>query len=177
MGRWRDRSCSGVFSNLRRTFHQHQIFSIRYYASHGWDQPISALSASFFRIIAAEVIVRALAFLFSKVSVLVLLLRLFSQSRTLRYLFYFGILWASITLIIVLVAEGTLCAPRHDETGVSLTLIMRCRSGMTWGVAPGALNVILIFYILALPIPFLWRLETGRKKKISAISVFMTGFM
>ena len=77
----------------------------------------------------------------------------------------------------VLVAEGTLCAPRHDETGVSLTPIMRCGSGITWGIAQGALNMLLNFYILALPIPFLWRLETGRKKKNGAISVFMTGFM
>ena len=152
------------------------IISVRDYARHGWDQPISAFEAKFFKIIAAEVIIGALAFLFSKVSVLLLLLRLFSQSRTLRYLAYFGILWASITSIMVLVAGGTLCAPRHDESGVGLAVIMRCRSGITWGVAQGALNMALNFYIFALPIPFLWRLRTGHRKKIGALAVLMMGF-
>lgn len=170
MGRWRDRYCSGVFSNIRRTFHQHQILCKTRLGSANLcliGQLLQDYRCRDHRPSPSLPVLQSLR----------PLLRLFSQSRTLRYLVYFGILWASIILLIVLVAEGTLCAPQHDETGVSLTLIMRCRSRMTWGVAQGALNMVLNFYILALPIPFLWRLETGRKKKIGAISVFMTGFI
>lgn len=153
------------------------IISIRDKARHGWDQPISAFTARFFRILAVEIIIGALAFLFSKVSILILLLRLFSSSRTLRYLVYFGLLWATITSIIVMVAGGILCAPRHDESNGDLTLIMRCAHETTWALVQGVLDVALNFFILFLPLPIIYKMEMGQKKKIGVIAILMTGLM
>lgn len=153
------------------------IISIRGKARHGWDQPISAFTARFFRVLAVEIIIGALALLLSKASILLLLLRYSSSSRTLRYLVYFGLLWATITSIIVMVAGGIFCAPRHDESNAGLTLITRCAREDTWILVQGVLNMALNFFILLLPAPIIYKMEMGQKKKIGVVTIFMTGLM
>lgn len=153
------------------------IISTKNYARHGWDLPISAYTAGYFKIILSETIIAALGFLFSKVSVLLLLFRLFSPTRKFRYLVFIGIIWATTISLTTSVVAGALCAPWPGESFSSLTVARRCTHQGIWAVVQGALNVALDFYILYLPIPLVWQLQMGQRRKIGVTAIFMTGFM
>ncbi len=146
-------------------------------ARHGWDQPISAYTASYFKIIFSETIVAALGFLFAKNSILFLLFRVFSPTRTYRYMIYGGVVWATIISLTSVVVAGALCAPRSGESFGSMAVAKRCTHEDIWAVVQGSLTVVLDFYILYLPIPIVWKLQMGLKKRIGVIAIFMTGFM
>lgn len=153
------------------------IVSTKDDARHGWDFPISAFTASYLKAILSETIIAALGFFFSKVSVLLLLFRLFSPTQSSRYLVYIGIIWASLISLTTLAVAGALCAPWSGESFGSVPTFERCTHQVTWAVAQGALNTILDFYILYLPIPMVWKLNMGQRRKIGVTAIFMTGFM
>lgn len=153
------------------------VISTKENARHGWDLPVSALTASYFKIILSESIIAALGFLFSKVSVLLLLFRLFSPTRNFRYLVYIGIVWATVISLVTLVVAGALCVPWPGESFSSLTVVERCTHQETWAVVQGPLNMLLDFYILYLPIPMVWKLQMGQRRKIGVTAIFMTGFI
>ncbi|KAL9630535.1 MAG: hypothetical protein Q9164_006366 [Protoblastenia rupestris] len=153
------------------------IISIKDNARHGWDLPISGYTASYSKVILPEIIFIALGFLFSKVSILLLLFRLFSPTQKFRYLIYVGITWATLISLTSLITAGALCAPRSGESFSSLTVAERCSRQKTWAVVQGALNMSLDFYILYLPIPMVWKLQMEQKRKIGVTAIFMTGFM
>ncbi|CAF9916812.1 MAG: hypothetical protein ALECFALPRED_010874 [Alectoria fallacina] len=153
------------------------IVSTKDDARHGWDFPISAFTASYLKAILSETIIAALGFFFSKVSVLLLLFRLFSPTQSSRYLVYIGIIWASLISLTTLAVAGALCAPWSGESFGSVPTFERCTHQVTWAVAQGALNTILDFYILYLPIPMVWKLNMGQRRKIGVTAIFMTGFI
>ncbi|CAD6577266.1 MAG: hypothetical protein ASARMPREDX12_008289 [Alectoria sarmentosa] len=153
------------------------IISTKDNARHGWDLHISAYTASYLKIILSETIIAALGFFFSKISVLLLLFRLFSPTQSFRCLVYIGIIWASLILLTSLAVAGALCAPWSGESFGSLPTFERCTHQETWAVAQGALNTILDFFILYLPIPMVWKLNMGQRRKIGVTAIFMTGFI
>ena len=153
------------------------IVDIKDYARHTWDLPISAYTSHVFKIILSAIIIGSLGLLFAKLSILLLLFRLFSPNRGLRYSIYAGILWATLISLTSVIVAGALCAPRRGEAFVSLTLIGRCKHQDTWAVVQGSLNVALDFYILYLPIPAVWKLQMGMNRKISVLASFMTALM
>lgn len=153
------------------------IVNTRDNARHGWDLPISAFTAGYFKIILSETIIAALGLLFSKLSILLLLFRLFSPTQTFRYLVYTAIVWATLISSVTIVVASALCTPRSGESFGSLTVVERCSHQQTWAVVQGALNMPLDFYILYLPIPMVWKLQMRPKRKIGVTAIFMTGFM
>lgn len=153
------------------------IIHTRDHSRHGWDLPISAFTSTFFKIILAETLVCALSIFLSKLSILLLLYRLFAVDKKFRYCVYIGILWVSLILIATVVVVLVLCVPRSGEAFSSLQVVERCTHQDIWAVIQGPLNVLLDFYILYIPIPILWKLKLGQRKKIGVIAIFMTGFM
>lgn len=138
----------------------------RNYARHTWDLPISSLETiSNTRMMFAESTTKALSLLFSKVSILILFFRIFSVSQRLRYAIYFGIFTTALACALSIVVTAVNCP--SDS----------CSTPFKWAVAKGTLNVFLDFYILGLPIPTLWKLNMGMKKKVGAIGIFITGLM
>lgn len=153
------------------------VIATRDDARHGWDLPISAYTAGYFKIILCETIIAAIGFLFSKLSILLLLFRLFSPTRKFTYFAYIGIAWATIISLTSIVVAGALCAPRDGESFSSMAVAERCTHEEIWAVVQGALNMALDFYILCLPIPMVLSLQMGRKRKIGVMAIFMTGLM
>lgn len=153
------------------------ILSTKDDARHGWDQPISAYTPSYFKIIFSATIIAALGLLFSKLSVLLLLFRLFSPTQAFRYLVYIAIIWATLITLTSLIVAGALCAPWSGESFNSLMVVERCTHQATWAVVQGALDMLLDFYILYLPIPMVWKLHMEQRRKVGVIAIFMTGFM
>ena len=153
------------------------VVNTRDNARHQWDLPITAYTASYFKIILVETIIAAIGFLFSKASILFLLFRLFSPTQRFRYFTYIGIIWAIIISSASLIIAGALCAPRQGESFSSVMVAERCTHEDIWAVVQGTLNMLLDFYIFYLPIPMVLKLQMGRKKKIGVMAIFMTGLM
>ena len=169
--------CSCVFTFVFSLAYTGLVLSTKHHARHAWDLPIISYTSSYFKIILAKTFIGALALLFSKLSILLLLFRVFSTNRRTRYFVYFGIGWAVIISSTGIVVAGALCSPRHDESFDSLKAIERYTHQKTWAVVQGALNVALDSYILYLPIPLVCALQLGLKKEIGVLGIFMTGLM
>ncbi|KAL8926161.1 MAG: hypothetical protein Q9208_003064 [Pyrenodesmia sp. 3 TL-2023] len=96
------------------------IISTRDHAKHGWDLPVVSYTSSYFKIILAETIICSFAFLCSKLSMLLLLHRLFTPIKSFRYCVYFGMLWATIISGVAIILAGALCAPSIVEVNVAI---------------------------------------------------------
>ena len=149
----------------------------RHYARHAWDLPLRDFTAGLFQMLYASIVVEAMGLLLSKLSILLLLLRLFSPNRLTRYMIYFGILMASSTALMTIIVASVTCAPRTEGSFDRGNLKFGCNRLRVWVLVRGTLNVILDFYILYLPIPIIWRLKMGLGRKVGVSSIFMTGLM
>ena len=155
------------------------VIHSRHYARHIWDIPLDDfnISTNYVKIVLTEIIVGALGWFFSKLSVLLLLFRLFSPNRLTRYLLFLGIAWALTISLITLALAGAMCAPRRGESFDDLTLSSRCSHQTAWAVIHSVLVLILDFYILYVPIPRIWRLQLSIQRKFGVLSIFMTGIV
>ncbi|KAL2047262.1 hypothetical protein N7G274_001281 [Stereocaulon virgatum] len=153
------------------------VISIKDNARHAWDLPLSALTDRYGEILFCEQIILALGNLFAKLSILLLLLRLFSPTKTFRYMVYFGIMWTTVIPLTSIIVASALCAPRKHESFGSFSLLDRCAQTKTWAVVQGVLNVCLDFYILYLPVPLVWKLQMEIRRKLGVMAIFMTGFI
>lgn len=151
------------------------FLSMRDYTRHSWDVPYHGSAAKYFKTAMAATVTGALGLLFSKLAILLLLFRLFSPNRLTRYLIFFGMSCAVAIMITGIIAAGAFCAPRHEESFGSWSVISRCKHQEVWGVTQGALNVALDLLILCLPVPTIWNLKMSLKKKVGVLSIFMTG--
>lgn len=153
------------------------ILNTRDYARHMWDMPLAGYTSRYFKILLSGAIIGALGLLFAKLSILLLLFRLFSPNRRFRYSIYVGIVWATLISLVTVVIATALCSPRKGEAFNNIMVAQRCHHLQSWAVAQGALNVLLDFYILYLPIPVVWKLQLGRNRRVGVLGVFMTGLM
>ena len=152
------------------------VLSRREYARHQWDITLTDISISS-KMILPEDILAPLALLLSKLSILLLLFRLFSVDRRTRNMIYIGAFWATVTSLTTVIVLGFQCSPRSGESFGSLVWRSRCQHGQLWAVIQGAMNATLDFYLLYLPIPMVWRLRLSVKRKVGVLSIFMTGLM
>ena len=153
------------------------VLYTREYARHTWDMPITGYTSSYFSIILSETVIGAIALLFSKLSILLLLFKLFSPNRRFGLFIYIGIIWTSLVSVTTVIVTGVMCTPRRGESFNSLAVAWRCQHEDIWAVIQGALNVNLDFYILYLPVPVIWKLQLGTNRKFGVLGIFMTGLM
>ena len=76
-----------------------------------------------------------------------------------------------------LLTEAIDCTPRPRETWREARLSKRCGQDLTLGYVIAAFNVLSDFYLLAIPIPIVWKIQLPLRKKIGISVVFMTGFL
>jgi hypothetical protein len=115
------------------------------------------------------------AITFTKLSLLLLYLRLFSPSRRARYLILFGIILIPLFYTACLLKDIITCTPRPGENWAKAGQSMRCGIDINYVLAP--FNVLSDFYLLAIPISVVWKLQLPLRKKVGAGAVFMTGFL
>lgn len=165
--------CATVFSLA----HVSLVISIRDHAKHRWDLPITSYNSSYLKTALAEIPIAAFALFCSKISILLLLHRLFNPVKRFRYCVYIGMLWATIISALTIIIPTAYCAPRSGEPFSSLQVVQRCSRTSIWAVVQGSMNVLLDFFILYIPIQMVWKLQMGRKKKVGVTTILMTGFM
>ena len=117
------------------------------------------------------------AILFTKLSLFLMYLRIFSPSRQIRYLIFFGITIIVLFYTACLLIEVIDCTPRPEESWIVAQESKRCEQDKTLGYVMAAFNVLSDFYLLAIPLPIIWKLQLALRRKIGISIVFMTGFL
>ena len=113
----------------------------------------------------------------TKLSLLLLYLRIFSPNRYVRYAIYIGMIANVIFYGTITVVFGVLCIPRPGFGWLQTVQTARCRRSIDMDYPTGIFGVISDFYILIVPIPIVVKLNLSVKKKIGIVAIFMTGIL
>ncbi|KAL8650701.1 MAG: hypothetical protein Q9210_003672 [Variospora velana] len=112
---------------------------------------------------------------FIKLSVFLMYLQLFHPFPWARRMAWLGITVTGLFYFSVTVARIALCAPRGGDSYIEVFSTARCHSTKKVGLASGGFNVVSDVFLLALPVPCVWKLSLKRKQKMGVIAGFMTG--
>ena len=109
-----------------------------------------------------------------KLSILLLYLRIFAISQTMRYLIWGGIgLQVAVYAPTIALAVATEIVCPTDTT----TTIGICNHTYQIEVFQGVFSFVTDFYVLVLPIRLVWNLQLSRRRKIGAMVLFATGLL
>ena len=111
-----------------------------------------------------------------KTSILLFYLRLFGASKGLRYVLYITetivLSWClAATFSVVFKCKPIRAAWAFDPNELS----EKCINSNAYLIATSVINVILDFWILALPLSIVWALQMTRKLKASLSGIFLLG--
>ena len=95
-----------------------------------------------------------------------------------RILIFVGIGFHLILYVTSFVLEFVLCYPRRGQSFLLSFAAPHCaEDAARVGIAQGVGNIIGDFYLLLLPIPVVWKLQSSLQKKIGVMAIFLTGFL
>ena len=114
---------------------------------------------------------------FTKLSIFLLYMRIFSLDRKMRYAVYFGVAANLIFTIIITAMQAAFTIPWRGETWLDPRHLARVEHSSVLAVPVGIFGVISDFYILVLPIPTTLKLSLPLRKKLGVIAIFMIGFL
>lgn len=119
-----------------------------------------------------------LAAIFTKVSLLVLYMRIFKVSNIAAIMIWAGIVFITLFYTICFVAIAAFCFPRGSEDWYTAITQLRCGPN-NWKLlaAQGPVGVITDFYTLAIPFFLVLRLQMTTSKKTAVAGIFLTGLM
>ncbi|KAK7214246.1 hypothetical protein V2G26_021424 [Clonostachys chloroleuca] len=149
---------------------------------HMYDIPVSKLTTSYAENTVTQGAFYFIASMFIKTAILALYLRIFSPSPVAKKLLWIGI---AVTAIFYLTSMSVFlghCVPRPADfaSGGYLSLQTSARCFKVSGpvsLASGIVGTIIDFYVLVLPIVFLWSLRTSFRKKAGIAGVFLAGIV
>ncbi len=106
---------------------------------------------------------------FTKLSLLLLLYRIFSPDRVMKYLVVFGILFCFILYTSFLLLTFLLCQS---------SLVQSCESEWTLFVlTTSGLNILSDIYLLVIPLAAISRLQMPSRQKLGVSAIFLTGLL
>ena len=114
---------------------------------------------------------------FTKLSLFMLYMRIFSFDRKMRYMIYFGIAANLVFTIIITAMQAAYTIPWRGETWLDPRHLTRVEHSTVLAVPVGIFGVISDIYILILPIPTILKLNLPLQKKMGVIAIFMIGFL
>uniref|UniRef100_A0A8H7K8Y6 Rhodopsin domain-containing protein n=1 Tax=Bionectria ochroleuca TaxID=29856 RepID=A0A8H7K8Y6_BIOOC len=149
---------------------------------HMYDIPVSKLTTSYAENTVTQGAFYFIASMFIKTAILALYLRIFSPSPVAKQLLWIGI---AVTAVFYLTSMSVFlghCVPRPADfaSGGYLSLQTSARCFKVSGpvsLASGIVGTIIDFYVLVLPVVFLWSLRTSFKKKAGIAGVFLAGIV
>lgn len=111
-----------------------------------------------------------------KTSILLFYLRLFGARTWFRYATYVTeavvISWCTATVF----AAVFHCKPIHVSWSIDpIEFMEHCNDTNAYLIATSVINVILDFWILALPLSIVWTLQMSSKSKVSLSGIFLLG--
>ncbi|KAI2465600.1 hypothetical protein F4781DRAFT_408617 [Annulohypoxylon bovei var. microspora] len=139
---------------------------------HIWDEPaIWLIPALKYQTIAAQIYFVATTVI--KLSLLFLYRRIFNLQKTAKWFVNGGIILVTLMGIAILLAIIFFCFPVEKAWDDSIP--GRCSSPAPVSYLSGAWNAFVDIYVLVLPIPLLWGLNMGPRRKMRLCAVFGIG--
>ena len=146
-------------------------------ARHNWDLPLSDFTLKSMIFFFVSFFLGTLAGLFADLSILLLLLRIFSVNKRFKIAVYAGIAWTVLLHVIAILVDSIMCAPWPGESFNSPAVQVRCVRSDLWLLVSAVLEVLFDIYVFILPLPVIWRLQMGAKRKAGISMIFMTASM
>lgn len=117
-----------------------------------------------------------LAAIFTKVSLLVLYMRIFKVSRVATIMIWAGVVFITVFYTVCFIANAVFCFPRGNESWYGAVTQLRCGPNQ-WklAAAQGPVGVITDFYTLAIPFFLVLRLQMTASRKTAVAGIFLTG--
>ena len=112
---------------------------------------------------------------FTKLSLLLLYLRIFSPDQKARYAIYFGIIANLIFYMVTTIFFGVWCIPRPEQTWLESSQTPRCQQSVIMDYPQGIFGVISDLYIFVLPMPNIVKLNLPYRKKVGIAAIFAVG--
>lgn len=112
-----------------------------------------------------------------KLSLFLLYLRIFPLSHRVRGFVYFGIASTGVFYTFATLFPIIICSPRRGETRFVSQFSARCARDNTLGYIMTVFNVVSDHYVLAIPMPVVWKLQMPTRKKIEISAVFLIGIL
>lgn len=109
---------------------------------------------------------------FSKTTILIFYLRIFSPDRNTRIAIWSTIILTTCVSWFIVPVYAALCTPSPGTPWDFLHVPKNCRDSTILGVIQGPLNVVVDLLILILPIPVLYKLQMNRQKVYQLLIVF-----
>lgn len=114
----------------------------------------------------------------SRLSVLVLYLRLFGINKRTKILTYIAVTINLSVCLINIVGTSILCVPAPGQKWLIASGRHSCRvTADLLGVYVSAISVFTDFFIIFIPLPVIWTLQMSTKKKVGISATFLTGLL
>ena len=123
----------------------------------------------------AETLIYVIGLYFVKLSLLILLCRVFGVNRYFRWANYALVaFWTvySLTDTLVIIFQ---CTPVHKAWAPEVN--GHCLDLIELGVSSGYINIATDVMILLLPIPMVWSLQLSTKIRLAIMAIFATGIL
>lgn len=117
------------------------------------------------------------ALLTSRLTFLLLYLRLFGSNRKTRYAVYFGCIAVSLLYLIYIPLLPVFCARLLQSSWDRPGTLAKCRKLVPYILVSGVGNIVFDLYIMLLPMPIIWHLQLPFEKKLGVSVLFTTGAM
>ncbi|KAL4935585.1 hypothetical protein BDV06DRAFT_234187 [Aspergillus oleicola] len=146
---------------------------------HAWDIPAISIVPWFFEYSVTAGCLYNISAMFTKISILVFYLRIFSISPRAR-----AYIWSGIVVICIVYMALTICmlawmVPHRGDGGWGSTANLR-RMGNASRIidfTQGVFSVVSDFYVLAIPTVIVYRLNMVTKRKLGVACIFLIGFV
>ncbi|KAI1355908.1 hypothetical protein F5Y01DRAFT_325013 [Xylaria sp. FL0043] len=149
------------------------------YFRHAWHLPLCWISGSYQQAIYIWTILANISLPCSKIATFLLLLQIFTVSRSMRFAIFIGIAAISALYTAAIILSTYFLVPHTGETWT--TVIEKSAQGhffsQYWGVASGGAALLIDLYIFILPLPILWKLNLSTRRKLQIIAVFLVGLL
>ncbi|KAH7303649.1 hypothetical protein B0I35DRAFT_177138 [Stachybotrys elegans] len=149
------------------------------YGRHVWDIPTSAITEDVLQLLSAISISNFIVNMFVKVSILLLLRRIFAVSDYWNMMLWVGLGFTVISYTVIIVLWIVYSVPHPGDGGWFSEGYHRraLNTQPTIAVAAGVVGCLTDFYVLAIPLSTVASLRMSKSKKLAVSAVFMTGLL
>ncbi|KAM7219246.1 hypothetical protein V8F06_005415 [Rhypophila decipiens] len=144
---------------------------------HAWDIPIGMAITKRYPLTAySSVLVFTVSNLFTKLSLLVLFLRIFQTAVWALWAIWIGIAFTILYNVATFIAYCSICIRSDMPLWASLMALPLCRDNI-WTIAKVQIwfSAIIDFYIVAIPIWLVWGMTMSSRRRAGVMAVFVTG--
>ncbi|KAF2265221.1 hypothetical protein CC78DRAFT_543520 [Lojkania enalia] len=146
--------------------------------NHAYELRLNDIPERYYSLLIASGIIQAVCLLFIKLSLLILIAKMFWVRKWARITIYIGIFITTVAYVVYLILGMYYCVPRPGETAMGILVgigTARCLNILTLGTFLSAFNAVSDVLILAIAVQIIMTLQTTLSRRIRASSIFFIG--